>query len=455
MRRAQVDFGASQLAVLRDGTSRVLIPDVDYQASADFLREKVTTEAALVYAGYGVSAPELGYDDFAGVDVQGKVLVTFRGAPPRFDHNLRAYYSSPLEKERMAAAHGAIGILEVRKPVEEHRAPWEKTARQGHLPAMRWVDEAGAPSNVQALLQVGARLSRSGVDALLEGAPRTFEQLLAAADSSQPASFELPARIKSIRVTRHSPASSPNVVGLLRGSDPKLANECIVVSAHLDHLGIGVPVDGDSVYNGAYDNATGIAMMLELARTLKSLPRAPGRSVLFLAVCGEEKGMQGSDYFARHEPPAGLTVVGNVNLDMVMLLRPMRAVIGFGAEHSTLGGALEWAARQSGLAVVPDPVPQEVIFVRSDQISFVRQGIPAIYPVSAGDGTPAHAGEMEAWSAAHYHAPSDDMAGPFDWDSGARFARMALLTVWKAANDPAAPRWNEGDFFGTRFGPRK
>lgn len=455
LRRADVDRGTSQLGVIRGGTLRVLVPEQDYQMSADFLRERVTTEAPIAHVGFGVSAPEMGHDDYAGLDVRGKVVVMFRGAPPRFPHDERAYYSSARVKEETAAAHGAVGLLEIRLPAEQQRLPWSKGLRLGRLPAFRWTDDAGAPAGVQALLQVGARLSPGGAAVLFDGAPFSLEQAAADAESSVVRSFDLAGTLKCVRVTRHAPASSPNVVGLLRGSDPRLARECIVVSAHLDHLGIGEPVAGDSIHNGAYDNASGVAMMLELARTLKRLPTPPRRSILFLAVTGEEKGMVGSDYFARHAPPESLTLVGNVNLDMVMMIRPVRAVIAFGAEHSSLGPVVEWAARLQGLQVVPDPMPREVIFIRSDQFSFVQQGVPGIFPVSAGDGTLESMATSRDWNRDHYHAPSDDMSQPFDWPSGERFTRMATLAVWRAANDAARPRWNDGDFFGRRFGPRR
>jgi Zn-dependent M28 family amino/carboxypeptidase len=181
----------------------------------------------------------------------------------------------------------------------------------------------------------------------------------------------------------------------------------------------------------------------------------PKRSILFAAVTGEEKGLLGSDYLARHDAPAGLDVVGDVNLDMVLALRPLTHIVAFGAEHSTLGPVVERAAALAGLTLMPDPRPSEVVFVRSDQFSYVKQGIPAIFPVSGGDGSAESVAEVTRWSETRYHAPSDDMNQPFDWDGEARFTRMAFLTAWLAADGAKAPRWNDGDFFGRKFGPRK
>lgn len=453
LRRAEVDEARSSFALVRGEAEQPLVPGRDVLLSPDFLREVWSTEAPLVFAGYGVSAPELGHDDFANLDVQGKVVVEFRGAPPRFPHNERAYYSNGFVKEQAAAARGAVGVLTVLKPADEARQPWERTLRQSRLPSFRWTDEGGAPANVQALLELNGRLSSEGVAALFTGAPRSFGDAAADAESSVAGGFALDPRVRARVATRHAVASSPNVIGLLRGSDPKLAGEAIVLTAHLDHLGIGVPVNGDSIHNGAYDNGTGTAMLLEVARAFSRMRVRPKRSILFAAVTGEEKGLQGSDYLARRPAPAGLDVVGNLNLDMILMLRPLRNVIAFGAEHSTLGPVVERAAQLAGLVVVPDPIPGEVVFVRSDQFSFVKQGVPGIFPVSGGDGTEEGMAEAMRWRLEHYHSPADDMRQPFDWEGGARFTRMMFLAAWLAADGARAPRWNDGDFFGRKFGP--
>ncbi len=454
LRRAVLDESGTRVALVRGEAEQPLTLGSDLVVRPDFLRDAWTTEAPLVYVGYGVSAPESGYDDFADLDVRGKVLVELRGAPPKFPHDQRAYYSSTQVKEQLAVARGAVGILWALKPSEAASRPWDRTLRQSRLPSYRWTDEGGAPANVQALLSLEARLSPDGTALLFTGAPMSFGEAAARADSSLPGGFALDPHIRAKVVTRHAATESPNVVGLLRGSDPKLANQAIVVTAHLDHLGIGEPVNGDSIYNGAYDNASGSAMLLELARAFSRLRVRPKRSILFAAVTGEEKGLLGSDYLASHTPPAGLTFVGDLNLDMILMLRPMTSVVSFGAEHSTLGPIVERAAKLAGLAVIPDPDPEEVVFVRSDQFSFVREGLPAIFPVSGSDGTPDGLAEQGRWRRTCYHSPCDDMNQVFDWDSGANFTRMMFYATWMAADSPAPPRWEEGDFFGRRFGPR-
>ncbi len=451
-RRARLVEAASSLALVNSkGIARPLELAVDAMMSPDFTSGDRSIEAPLVFVGYGVSAPELGHDDFAGLDVRGKVLVQFRGAPPSFPHNERAFHSNGQIKDAQAVERGAVGTLTILKPSDQAKQPWAKGVRQSRLPGFRWTDGKGEPANVQPSLAVSASLSPSGIEMLFASAPRTFAQVADDAESSRAGGFALEPRLRSKRVSTHTQMNSPNVVGLLPGSDPVLARECIVVSAHLDHLGISEPVDGDSINNGAYDNASGCAMLLELARAMKALPKAPKRSVLFLAVTAEEKGLQGSDHFARHAAPLGLNVVGNVNLDMVLTLTPMTRVVLFGSEHSSLGPVFQEAARLAGLEAIPDPMPSEVVFVRSDQFSFVKQGVPGIFPVSGGDGTPAGQEQLAEWRVDHYHAPSDDMNQVFHWDSAARFTRMAMFGTWMLAASPRRPTWIPGDFFGKRF----
>ena len=452
--RADLKAGACSFALVKGGDTVPLQVGKDVILSPDYLRAKWTTEAPLVFAGYGVSAPELGYDDFANLDVRGKVLVTFRGAPPRFPNDQRAYYSNGVVKDQIASARGAIGILQIQKPDDEARAPWERNMRQSKLPGFRWLDAGGAPANVQAAIELAGSFSPQAEPRVFEGSPKTYAQAVADAESSRVQSFPLAWSVKAERVTEQTRTSSPNVVGVLRGSDPKLRNECIVVSAHLDHLGISEPVKGDSINNGAYDNASGTAMMLEVARAFASLKVKPKRSLVFLNVTGEEKGLQGSDYFARNDAPDSLDVVGDVNLDMVLLLRPLTKVVPIGGEHTSFGPLVERAAKLAGLETAPDPLPAEVVFVRSDQFSFIKQGVPAVFPVSGNDGSAAGADEVAHWRVEHYHSPSDDMNQPFDWPSGAKFTSMAFWTAWMAADAREAPRWNPGDFFGGRFGAR-
>ena len=252
----------------------------------------------------------------------------------------------------------------------------------------------------------------------------------------------------------HKQITSPNVIGLLRGSDPALAGEYVVFSAHLDHLGIGAKVDGDGIYNGFYDNAMGVSLLLEAARAFVAMPERPRRSILFIAVTGEERGLLGSDYFAHFPTVPAKSMIANVNLDMPLLLFPITDIVAFGAEHSSLKGQVKSAIAAEGFTLSPDPLPEEVRFIRSDQYSFVRQGVPAVFLVPGFQSTDpdidgAAVGKDHRQN--HYHQPSDDSTRPVDWDTALRFARANVRVGLTIASDDDRPTWNEGDFFGARF----
>jgi Zn-dependent M28 family amino/carboxypeptidase len=255
-------------------------------------------------------------------------------------------------------------------------------------------------------------------------------------------------------VSVHEPLESRNVAGLLRGSDARLRDEVVVYTAHLDHLGIGEPVRGDSIYNGAMDNASGSAALLEVARAFATLPEAPRRSVLFLSVTGEEDGLLGSDYFAEHPTVPIERIAANVNIDGLAILYPFRDIVALGAEHTTLDSTVARVARRMGVTVSPDPFPQEVFFVRSDQYSFVRRGVPSLFPfmgLRSDSGVDAPA-RFKEWLATRYHLPQDDVDQPMDLESGARNAQLEFLVGLEIANAAERPAWKEGDFFERTFG---
>ncbi len=437
-----------------DGRHEALVYARDYLMSGDPMREQAELEAPLVFVGYGVSAPEAGYDDYAGIDVSGKIVVVLRGAPPTFDHNQRAYYSSKLVKNETAVAHGAVGMFSFRKPREAAKRPWERSVINSKISSMRWMNNAGEVHGVFPELRMGLVLSPEGVERLFTASPVPLEEAMEAMESGEPRSFEFGWTGSFTMESRHAEVRSPNVAGLLRGSDPTLRHEVVVFSGHLDHLGVGEPVDGDRIYNGAYDNASGIAVLLEAARVLTGMEERPRRSILFLAVAGEEKGLLGSEYFCTHPTVPMKDVVGNVNLDMFLMLGPLEDVIAFGAEHSSFQGIVERAASRVGVATSPDPMPEEVIFVRSDQFSFVRKGVPAVFLVAGGRGAvPSGGVDATGWMRDVYHTQRDDMTQHFDWEAARRFTQINLLIGLDVANADERPRWNAGDFFGDRFAP--
>ncbi len=383
----QVPFITRMLDVENSGvTLHKSTGDVDLEWAkdqiiyADRLRAENRIRGEVVFAGFGVHAPEFGYSDFDEIDVSGKIVATFSGAPATFPSTERAYYSSGRTKAAELVRRGAIGQIGLMSRLAERLDPWENwTQNLGTQPGMSWIDEGGEVADFHPELQGDAKFNRHSAEQLFEGSSLTFEEALDAADEARPLSTALGIEVTMYRRAEHERITSPNVVGILRGRDPDLANEYIVYSTHLDHLGTGAPVDGDSIYNGLYDNALGVAVTIEIARAFASLSVPPRRSIVFVAVTGEEEKLAGSDYFAHYPTVPSSAIVANVNIDMPMFLFPMNTVTGYGAEHSSLEGLTTEEARKEGFEYIPDPFPDQVYFIRSDQYSFVRQGIPSVY----------------------------------------------------------------------------
>ncbi|HYH46451.1 MAG TPA: M28 family metallopeptidase [Thermoanaerobaculia bacterium] len=442
------------LTLLRDGREIELEYGPDYLVRSAV--EEGNASAPVVFAGFGVTAPELGYDDYAGLDVRGKIVAILLGSPSTFPSDQRAYYSDRAVQARNAAARGAVGLLGIYTPERERRFSWEAARRHSHRPSSSWVDEAGKPQF--STLLPAAALSLKGAKELFAGAPSTLEEIYAAGEAGRPPAFELPVRARLRTTGRGKRAESPNVAAVLRGSDPKLRDEYVVLSAHLDHVGMepaGTEGDTvDAVYNGAYDNASGIAVMLEVANAFTRLP-APRRSVLFLAVTGEEEGLNGSEYFAHYPTVPIDRIVANTNLDMFLMLYPLRDVIAFGAEHSSLDRVVREAAGRLGIEVSPDPFPEQVLFIRSDHYAFVKQGVPAIFlsvGLKSADPEVDSKALWEKWMQEVYHKPGDDMSQAIDFGSGVQFAKLNFLISYQVAQDEKPPAWNPGDFFGDLFG---
>jgi hypothetical protein len=432
--------------------ARQLVYEKDFVAFPDMDRPEVAVTAPLVLAGFGVTARERGYDDYRNVNARGKIVVLLRGAPPSLPPTERAHYANGRTKFENAVRHGAVGVLTMSTRAET--TPWESVVRQLRTGTMAWLDSAGRPSEHFPELKARGRLADSAAMRLLEGAPRSYNEVLTAAEKGVPPAFDLPSRAAIRTVTAHAQVESPNVAGLLRGSDPKLRDEVVVYTAHLDHLGIGEPVEGDSIYNGALDNASGSAAMLEVARAFARLPSPPRRSVLFLAVTAEEKGLLGSDYFAEHPTVPRERIVANVNLDGLAILFPLRELVPMGAQHSTLDAVVKRAASQLGIGLAADPFPEQVFFVRSDQYSFVRRGVPSLFLFMGlrSDSGVDGAARFKEYGEKRYHLPQDDLGQPIDLESGARHAQMNFLVGLETANADGAPAWKSGDFFAQIFG---
>jgi Zn-dependent M28 family amino/carboxypeptidase len=441
--RRRIVEDRSHVALVRDGKEDVLRLGDDLAIN---LRAELTpaVEAPLVFAGYGLSAPDAGHDDLSGLDLNGKVAVYIAGAPAAVTGALVAHYQQAGVRWSALKAAGAIGSIAIANPrtVEQ---PWERTAPSRLNPVMTLVDPR---FNDLAGMQVGASVNPASAERLFAGSGRTLAELLALADDRKPLPrFALPALLRA-RVTLESAAvESDNVVALLPGSDPALAREHLVLSAHLDHVGVGAPINGDRIYNGAMDNASGIATLLEVARTLASGTARPKRSILFAAVTAEEHGLLGSRYLAGEPTVAKSSIVANINMDMFLPLFPMKSVMVLGLDESDLGDRVRAVAGRSGLGVKADPQPGRNRFTRSDQYSFIRQGIPALaMKVGFEPGSPEAAIDAK-WTRERYHGPSDDLQQPIDLGAAVTFTRLVGALSAEVANHPARPQWKPTSFF--------
>ncbi|HLL30617.1 MAG TPA: M28 family metallopeptidase [Allosphingosinicella sp.] len=410
----------------------------------------VSIDAPVVFVGYGLAAPELGIDDYKGLDVRGKVVAVLNGFPKGMKSDVGAHLNS--EKRRVASERGAVGLVSIRTPSEAKRRPWSRLQEYANEPAMTWTGGDGQPYTPAPGLRFRATLDTAAAEALFAGAKTPLRRVLDQAErkGGRPKGFALKPRLAVSQQSSQRRFTSPNVLAILPGSDPKLAGEYVLLMAHLDHEGVKPEGEGDRIYNGAMDNAVGIATMLEVARALAQSPERPRRSILFAAVTAEEDGLLGAQYLARHPVPGG-RVAAVVNLDMPVLLYDFTDVIAFGAEHSTMGAAVARAGRGMGVALSEDPLPEEGLFTRSDHYRFVQEGVPSVFLMTgfANGGRE----KFTHFLATHYHKVSDDLSLPIDWKAGAKFARINYEIAREIADAPQAPRWYEDSFFGKILAP--
>jgi Peptidase family M28/PA domain len=367
LRSAKPDEVKTTLVLTRSGKSETLTFRKDYISRGDFVRPDSSVEAPVVFVGDGVTAPDQKYDDYQGIDAKGKI-VAFAFEAPNFESSLKAHYSSGEVKLRNAVAHGAVGVIVVDDPVLERLYSFKEQVRDLSFPELRWLDKQQLPNDYFPELKGNAFLSLEATKKFFEGSPHSAEEVFAAMKAGKPLSFAMPITAKIHNVTGLKDVASRNIVAKLEGSDATLKNESVVYSAHLDHLGIGEAVKGDSIYNGALDNASGSAILVEVARAFSGMKTRPRRSIVFLSVTGEEAGLLGSDYFAHYPTVGKSSVVANINMDEDLMLWPLRDIVAFGVEHSSLDAVVKKAAARLQLSESPDPVPEEVVFIRSDQI---------------------------------------------------------------------------------------
>ncbi|HEX8511910.1 MAG TPA: M28 family metallopeptidase [Allosphingosinicella sp.] len=437
-----VDSAGSSAALVADGRTTALSIPGDLIIGRGDGRRPERIEAPMVFVGYGLHMPEAGHDDFAGIDLKGKIAVVISGGPANVSGALKAH--ARRDRARLLSERGAAGLLSLTtaKAVE---VPWSRSMAQAGQSGMYFADPALRDVKTEFF---NSSFNTETSEKLFHRSGRTFAELSALADASKPLPrFDMKQSLRATVAMRHRPVMSSNVVARLPGSDRRLRGEHVVFSAHLDHLGVSAPINGDGLYNGAMDNAAGVAGLLDIARSYKARRVKPKRSMLFVFVTAEEKGLLGSRYFALRPTVPKASMVANMNFDMALPIMPLRSVTALGAEESGLGAVAAAVGQSMGLPLVPDPFPDRNAFVRSDQYSFIREGVPAL-AFKFGFGPKDPEAEIERqWRSTRYHAPSDDLSQPVAKEDAVRLHDFVAEVALRVANAPERPAWGEQSFF--------
>ena len=433
----------SSIALVRNGKVEPLTlgEDAFFSTRIDLAPE---LQASLVFVGYGLRIPEKNYDDLAGLDLNGKVAVILNGSPADIPGPLASHYQSSAERWKTLHQAGAVGIIGIANPASMD-IPWSRMSLSRTHPSMALADPEFNETEGERLALI---FNPASAGKLFEGSGHSFDELLTIAkDRKQLPRFPLAASIKVKTKLEKKDLESANVIAKLPGDDPDLKKEYVVLSAHIDHLGIGEPINGDRIYNGAMDNASGSALLLDVASSLKKSPEKLKRSLLFLFVTGEEKGLLGSKYFTAHPTVDPKAMVADINVDMFLPIVPLKILTVFGLAESDLGDMAREVAQAHGITVQADPEPQRNIFIRSDQYNFIRHGIPALaMGVGATPGSPEQK-IFKDWLTQRYHAPSDDLNQPVDLSAAALYEEVVRGLMVSVARDPRRPHWKQDSFF--------
>jgi len=440
----QVDESKSSLALVMKGQATPLSFADDAYISSRATRATVNLGTHLVFVGYGLKIPEKNLDELAGLDLVGKVVVFLAGSPADIPTALASHYQTPAERWKSLHAAGALGAITIFNPASMD-IPWSRISANHNQPTMDLADPEFFETQGQ---QIGIAFNPASAEKLFAGSGHTFAEIAALGKDRKPLPhFPLAVSLLANAAINATPVESSNVVAKLLGSDPALKDEFVVLSAHIDHVGIGAPINGDKIYNGAMDDGSGSALVLDMAASLKAHPDAAKRSILFLLVTAEEKGLLGSKYFAAHPTVPIKSIVADVNVDMFLPIVPLKILKIEGIDESDLGSRAAAIAQSMGIKPIADPEPLRNAFIRSDQYSFIKKGVPAVkVDVGFELGTPEQK-IFKDWLTNRYHAPSDDVNQPVDLQSAAGYEEFTRRLLLETANDAARPQWKQDSFF--------
>jgi Zn-dependent M28 family amino/carboxypeptidase len=432
------------LALVRDGQRDPLTLGEDAIIGTRVMPAR-RLAAPLVFVGYGLTVPEKNYDDFAGLDLRGKIVVIFSGSPSEIPAALAAHYQTAAERWKVLRAAGAIGAVSLINPASMD-IPWSRIALNRAHPSMD-LDYPEFHETEGARLTV--TINPASAEKLFAGSGHTFAEIAALGKDRKPLPrFPLAVSLEAKTKVEVTKVKSANLVAKIPGSDPVLKDEYVVLSAHLDHIGVGEPINGDRIYNGAMDNGSGSALLLDMAASFKKNPETLRRSILLVLVTGEEKGLLGSKYFSVHPTVPIKSIVADVNTDMFLPIVPLKLLTVEGLNESDLGEQVSAVAQSLGVRVQPDPEPLRNLFVRSDQYNFIRHGVPAVAMGVAPDpDSPDQKKLFKDWLTYRYHAPSDDVNQPVDLAAAAKYEEIVRALLISIANDGHRPQWKPDSFF--------
>ncbi len=440
----EVDESKSSLALVTNDEAKTLSFVDDAFISSRATRNSATLSAPLVFIGYGLKIPEKNLDELAGVDLKGKIVVYLAGSPADIPTALASHYQTAGERWKSLRAAGAIGTISIFNPASMD-IPWSRISVNRNHPSM---DLADAEFNETPGLQLGVAFNPASAEQLFAGSGHTFAEIAALGKDRKPLPhFSLAVSLKADAVIQTKSLESANIVAKLTGSDLALKNEFVVLSAHIDHIGIGAPINGDRIYNGAMDNGSGSALAMDIAASLKAHPEKIQRSILFLLVTAEEKGLLGSKYFAAHPTVPPKSIIADVNVDMFLPIVPLKVLKVGGLEESDLGTRAAAIAQSMGIKPIADPEPLRNLFIRSDQYNFIKKGVPSVKcDVTFEPGAPEQK-IFKDWLTNRYHAPSDDVNQPVDLQAAATYEEFTRRLLLDTANNTACPRWKPDSFF--------
>ena len=456
LRKSSLAPGSVRMIITDNAGNRDSINRTDLTVSPHPFKPTVAiTDAPMVFAGYGVDLPGI-YNDYTNIDVRGKLVVLLGEVPKGLSSVYAAHFNGVGYKIATAKSKGAVGVI-IASPNNTRVYQADGAAPLPAFPVTT-INNAVDKENSQATgtrfvgnIDLYISASNNFARGLFINTGKNFDDVLAALRSGKPQSFDLLRKMSVSFNTNYKDVETNNVIGLIPGSDPVLKNEYVVHTAHLDHVGIGKPVNGDSIYNGAHDNASGVASLLEIARVYIKGNAKPKRSVLIIMVSGEESGLIGSSYFASHPTVLKEKIVANVNTDMPTVIAPLLSIVPLGALHSTMMKHVQYAANSMGITIEEDREPKENFFIRSDQYSFVREHIPAVNcKYGAKSNIPGFDLDkyIKEWRAKYYHKPADQLdGGIFNFTAAKTYVQLNFLISYSVAMDKERPKWNDGELF--------